>query len=317
MGKKLIIDCDPGIDEAFALAMALFDPRLEVLATTAISGVVDRERAWQNLQSIIELFDPPRRPRVGIGNDSVHVAVDGNSPIHGNDGMGNLNLQPIKRQHTLGSEKLMAELLRQHPGQITILCTGPLTTLARLLKIEPGIAELIGRVVIVGGALRVNGDASAAAEFNMHFEPFAAEGVFKSATTKTLVPLDVIHRVTFGLDSLDKLPPKHTNVGKLLQPALTHLCRTFRQHRASERVILPAMIGLLAVTDPSVFETEEVAISVETEGSLTRGMTIVDRRHYVPNQTRNIEACVSIDADAAMHLCTNSLKYAGQGGRGF
>src|SRR6185503_9221040 len=129
MPRKVIIDCDPGIDDAVALTMALFDPRLEVVAVTAVAGNAPAERATLNVQAIIEQLDPPRFPRVGTATALENVASPNARHIHGDDGLGNAGFQvsQLARQHP--SEKLICDEVRAAPGEVTILCLGPLTNI--------------------------------------------------------------------------------------------------------------------------------------------------------------------------------------------
>src|SRR5687767_7755754 len=127
MPRKVIIDCDPGIDDAVALTLALFDPRLEVVAVTAVAGNVPAERATLNVQAIIERLDPPRYPRLGAATAAEDVPYIDCRHLHGADGLGGSNfaVSQLARQHP--AEKLISDEIRAAPGEVTILCLGPLT----------------------------------------------------------------------------------------------------------------------------------------------------------------------------------------------
>lgn len=315
MARKIIIDCDLGIDDAAVLAAALFDPRLEVVAVTACSGVVEADRSTQNLQAVVESLDPPRYPRVGAATDPDDAPIGDGRVLHGEDGLGNIQLQPVGRQHVMSSEKLIADQLRANPGEITLLCLGPLTGVAKAFQRDPGLTKAVDRIVMSGGSIGGVGDVSCCAEFNMHFDPASAAAVFRSATTKSLIPLEVGRQLPFGLDLLEQLPPRYTRAGKLLHQTLPHLYRAFRQTRAAESIDLSSMIALLAVTEPSLFESQEMYVEIEQRGELTRGMTIVDRRGYGPMR-RNMEVAVSIDVESARDCIINAWKFAGQSSEG-
>ena len=315
MPRKIIIDCDLGIDDAAVLAAALFDPRLEVLAVTACSGVVEADRSTQNLQAVVESLDPPRHPRIGAATDPDDAPIGDGRSFHGEDGLGNIQLQPVGRQHVQSSEKLIAEQLRANPGEVTILCLGPLTGLAKTFQRDPSLTKSVDRIVMCGGSIEGVGDVTACAEFNMHFDPASAAAVFRSATTKTLIPLEIGRQVAFGLDILEELPPRYSRAGKLLHQTLPHLFRTFRQLRAAETIYLPSLIGLLAITDPSLIQTQEYYVEIEQSGELTRGMTIVDRRGFGPLR-RNMEVAIGIDVESARDCIVNAWKFAGQSSEG-
>src|SRR5688572_23106198 len=143
MPRKVIIDCDPGIDDCLALTLALFDPRLEVVAVTAVGGNVPAERATINVQAIVERLDPPRYPRLGAATPPEDVPYIDARHLHGPDGLGNAGLavSQLARQHP--AEKLISDEVRASPGDITIICLGPLTNIARALAREPDLAEQI------------------------------------------------------------------------------------------------------------------------------------------------------------------------------
>jgi inosine-uridine nucleoside N-ribohydrolase len=311
MARKVIIDCDPGIDDAVALIMALLDPRLEVMAVTACSGTVEAERSTQNVQAIVERLDPPRHPRLGQATDPEDAPVGDGRSLHGDDGLGGCGLAPVGRQHVMPSEKLIADRLRANPGEITLLCLGPLTGIARAFQRDPSLINLVDRIVMTGGAIEGVGDVSPCAEFNMHFDPSSAAAVFRSQTTKTLIPLEVSRQLSFGLDLIDILPPKYTRSGSLLHQMLPHLFRTFRQHRGHETIYMTSVVGLLAVSEPMLFSTRDHFVEIEELGQLTRGATIVDRRGFSALR-RNMEVAFQMDVDSARDCVINALKFTGQ-----
>ncbi len=314
MPRKVIIDCDPGIDDLVTLAIALFDPRLEVLAVTACAGSVDAERAMLNLQTIVEQLDPPRHPRLGWGADPTGAPVSDDRYMHGRDGLGGLGLSPVSRQHLLSSDKVISDTLRTHPSEVSILCCGPLTAVASAFRRDPRLTKLVDRLFINGGCHLGPGDITPVAEFNMHFDPASAQEVFASATTKTLVPLDIASQLTFGLELLEQLPPTSSRVGRMLHGVLPAYFRAFRQYRAQEQVFFGGLPGLLAVTDPDLFENQDDHVEVETTGGLTRGMTVFDRRVFAAHRS-NIELASGLDVEVARSCVLRFLRYAGQESR--
>lgn len=311
MPKRIIIDCDPGIDDAIALTIALFDPRVEVMAVTATAGSVDGARTTRNVLSLIEQCDPPRHPRVGAACDPDDAPVTDAADLHGKDGLGLWNIAPATRQHLIASDKLMADEIRANAGNVSILCCGPLTNVAKLFNRDPNIMSSIDRIIMVGGALDCNGDITAAAEFNMHFDPVSADLVFRSPTTKTLLPLDVTNQLTYGLDILDLLPADTCRVGKLLREILPYYFRSMRHYYARETITLQAVVGWLMLTEPQLFTTQEEHVNVETQGIISRGALVADRRPFANTQP-NMEVATSLDLDAAMVSVKRALKFAGQ-----
>ena len=311
MTRKIIIDCDPGIDDAVAICMALFDPRLDVLAVTATAGTIDAAQATNNATAIISHLDPARYPRIGKAIPIDDAPVSDDKHLHGPDGLGGCNLEYSDRQHQHASDKVIAELVRKFPNEITLLCLGPLSNLSRLIKRDPAVVGLIDKVVISGGAVVRAGNATPVAEFNMHFDPVSAKAVFESGTTKSLLPLDVSETVTFGVELLEKLPAKYTRAGSLLHTMLSYAFRSNHQKLGREVIPLYDPLALLAVLEPDLFTWQEMAGSVETRGELTRGMTVFDRR-LRPEWPCNMEVAQSVQVADAKEVLVRSLRYAGQ-----
>lgn len=312
MSRKVIIDCDPGIDDAFAIALALFDPRFDVVAITACAGTVDAEQATQNVRALLEKLDPPRIPRIGAALEAdIGAAVTNGTLLHGEDGLGNSNWTPVSRQHSMPSDKLITDRLKANPGQISIVCLGPLTGFAKAISRDPALVSLVDRVVIAGGSVSGIGNVTATAEFNMHFDPASARAVFQSATTKSLLPLELSEQLNFGWELVEQLPPKYTRTGAVLHEIIPHLCRSTRQHQGRETINLHSVLALLTLVEPSHFTWEKMAGDVEVAGELTRGATIFDRRS--PRGWReNMEVATALDVEAAMDAIYNCLKFSGQ-----
>src|SRR5262249_12413381 len=184
MAEKVILVADPGIDGAFAIALALNDPGLEVLALAATAGNVPAEQATRNAHIIVEQIDPPRLPRIGaaLAVDYERHATD----LHGPDGLGGQDFPSVELHHPTPGDKLIADTLRQHPNEVSVLVMGPATALARALDRDPEVARLINRLVVVGGAWHEPGDVSACAEFHFWCDPASARQVLRSGAPVTL-----------------------------------------------------------------------------------------------------------------------------------
>ncbi len=311
MARKIIIDCDPGIDDAVAICMALFDPRLEVLAITPVAGTVDAAQATHNVTGIVGLLDPPRYPRIGKAVPVEGAAVIDDQHLHGIDGLGGCNFEPSPRQHQTPCEKVISELIHRHPNEVTVLCLGPLTNLARLARRDPSVIPLIHHVVISGGSVTHTGNVTPTSERNMFYDPLSAAEVFASATTKSLVPLDVTEKVRFGVELLDQLPNRLTRAGSLLQRIIPFAFRMAHEQLGRELIPLYDPTALLAVLEPELFSWENMAGKVETRGELTRGMTVFDRR-LRRRWPLNMEVAVSVDNKEVRAAIIRSLRYAGQ-----
>lgn len=310
MARKILIDCDPGIDDAIALCFSLFHTELELVGITACEGAVSAQQVNRNVASVVNLLDPPKRPRLGMATAVPNAPHDNVRYLHGDDGLANLSLD-IDLQHTQSAEKVMVECVRNYPNDVTFVCLGPLTNVAGFIQRQPALAKSIDRIVIAGGSVNGIGNITPCAEFNMYFDPVAAKTVMQSATTKTLVPLDVTSQLRFDLSFMDSLPKASSRAGHFLRHSLPVLFRSFRQHLAMEDIMLRDLIGLIGCVQANLFQWEEMAVDVETGTGLTRGMTVFDRR-YPQEWTNNLEVAVSMEEQAVQDVIIEGLRWAGQ-----
>lgn len=313
MARKVILDIDPGIDDAVALVSALFDPRLHVVAVTAVGGNVPPEQATKNVQALIEQLDPPRWPRIGCATESEVGLPSDNRHLMGADGLGNANFDVVELHHLHPADKVIADEIRSAPDEVTLVALGPLTNIAAAFRRDPALAAQLGRIVIMGGAVRVPGDATATAQFNIHCDPEAAREVFRSATTKTLIPLDVTTKVLLSFELLNELPAEETRAGRVLHKILPFSFRSYRERLGVEGICLHDAVALTAVTNPELFQMEEMAADVELSGELTRGMTVFDRRRLREGRL-NMEVAMEAEIAAIRDNIIRSLKRAGESG---
>lgn len=311
MTRKVIIDVDPGVDDAMALCWALFNPGLDVQAVTAVGGNVAPAQATRNVQAIIEALDPPRWPRLGAASEpepNVGLPPEGRG-LYGPDGLGGVELPVAERQHVLPSEKVICDLVRAAPDAITIIALGPLTNIARAFQRDPELASQVGRLVMAGGSVSAKGNFTPAAEFNIFCDPPAARSVFLSATTKTLIPLDVTNQVNLSFDLYNQLPDETTRVGGFLRKILPAAFRGYRRRFGLEGIHVHDTVALMAVMYPELFVTQEMAGDVETLGELTTGMTVFDRRR-VPAWRHNMEVAIDIQRDEVIEKIIRGLNRA-------
>ncbi len=296
MPRKVILDIDPGIDDAVALCMALGDPFLDVVAVTATGGTVLPEQSTANVQAIVEHLDPSRWPRLGTAARDQMLRADGRH-LFGIDGMCGAHFAVAKRHHRHSSVKVICDEVRSAPGDVTIISTGPLTNIAAALQQQPDLAELIGHLIMIGGTLGGPGNVTAAAEFNIYCDAEAARTVFQSSVTKTLIPIDVSSRVVLNFDLLEKIPNGDSRSGELLRKILPGAFRVYRQHLGVEGIHLHDAVALMAALEPDLFTIERMYGDVETDGTLTHGVTVFDRRRNSDNRP-NMDVAVDLDTTA-------------------
>lgn len=321
MPQKLIIDADPGIGDALAIAIALADPDLDVIALTAVGGAVSSVQAGRNLQALVEALDPPKWPRIGQAEASQRmVEAESVAPspewlsqqrlLHGQDGLGEFPVVVADLHHPRDAAKLMAELAREYPDEVTLLTLGPLSNVALAADLDANFLGSLKSLVCLAGTFASEGDVTPAAEFNVFHHPEAARVVLKSPMMKALVPRDVSHRAMLTFDQLDRLDlSESTRWGELLRHLLPYSLRAHRQHLGVEGIWLPEVTALAAISQPRLFKRTTYSMDVETEGRLTRGATVFDRRHR-PARHNNVEALLEVDVQGVLDYFTQTLRKA-------
>ncbi len=305
MARKVILDVDPGVGDALAICLALAAPELEVVAVTATGGNVAPRQASRNVQAIIEHLDPPRWPRIGFAHEDQPLRTDGRE-LWGVDGFCGAELGMVELHQQHPSTKVFSEEIRAAPGEVTIIAGGPLSNIAALLQREADIAMLIGHLIIVGGTLEGPGDVTAAAEFNVYCDAEAAQRVFRSSATKTLLPRDVTSRAAMTFDLLNQLPDESTGLGRVLRALLPGAFQSYRQRLGLEGMYVPEAVAVAAAIHPELLTTESWPCDVETEGVLTHGATVIDRRRHMLERGA-MDVVVKLDARGAVDCIRRGL----------
>jgi inosine-uridine nucleoside N-ribohydrolase len=306
MARKVILDVDPGVGDALAVCLALQAPELEVVAVTATGGNVTARQASRNVQAIIEHLDPPRWPRIGFADEEQLLRTDGRE-LWGADGLcgATLGMAELHQQHP--ALKVLAEEIRADPGGVTVIAGGPLHNIAAAFQMDPELALMVGHLMIVGGTLDGVGDVTAAAEFNIYCDAEAAQRVFRSPATTTLLPRDVTSRAAMTFDLLSHLPSETSSMGRLLRALLPGAFQAYRQRLGLEGMYVPEAVAVAAAVHPEFLTTEPMPVDVETEGTLTYGATIVDRRARTHDRP-NMDVAVDLDPAAITKFIKQSLQ---------
>ncbi|MEZ6048433.1 MAG: nucleoside hydrolase [Planctomycetaceae bacterium] len=317
--RKLIIDADPGIGSALTILAAMQDPEIDLLAITATAGRVSAAQASNNIQALVDLFDPPKRPRIGWAAENVSsLAQLPDEPcsalLNGKQGLGDFQFQPPQPHHRIESPKIISELVREYPNEITLLTLGPLTNVARANDYHPGTLQKLHEIVIVGGNHHHSGDITPAAEFNFYADPPSARTVLSVPATKTLVPLDVSEKIELSFELYSNwFEESQTPVGQLLREMLPSSFRAHHQLLGRECIPLREMVGLAVAARPLTAQSRQIAVDVECQGKLTRGMTIFDDRPH-PTWKPNVEMITTLDSQGVLDYCRNMLHCCGKQG---
>ena len=272
--RRIIIDTDPGVDDAMAIFLALRSPELKVEAITAVSGNVPLEMTLPNALRLVEIAGRTDVPVAGGASVPLVRRLITAKYVHGNNGLGGVEFPPAKLKPVSETAvQLISRLVRRDPGQITIVAVGPLTNIATLLRSDPEIARMIPQIVIMGGSLS-GGNITPAAEFNLYVDPEAARMVFDAGIPLTMVGLDVTEKVLLREEHVRALEGGQDAVseaaGKIMRATLN------RAHQGIDATVV-AMHDPLTVAsliDPKLLKLADYYVEVETEGELTAGMTV-------------------------------------------
>ena len=299
--RPVILDADPGVDDALAMMLALGSPELEVLGICTVSGNVPLDIGTGNALKVLALLDRDDVPVYPGASCPLRRDPAYATEVHGPGGLGDSALPPPVRSPSRDAVPFMVETLSARPGDVTLIAVGPLTNLALAEAQAPGVLKKAREVCVMGGTIDEPGNVTPAAEFNFFVDPDAARLVLRSGASITLASLDVTHRAALEASHLAGLPS--TKAGRFVKdavrPAVEHSGRV--QNRRRFCLHDPMAVGL--AIDPSFFRIETVFADVETEGDLTAGQVVVDRRPFskVENRKGRPVRC-ALDVDAGRFM---------------
>jgi len=280
MKKKVIIDCDVGVDDALALILAFHSPELEVKAVTAVNGNVPLDRVFINIRKVLSLIQPQQLPIIARGADRPLQGEPRYSHwVHGEDGLGEARIAQREGKEwwqvfSGRADELITQMARQYPGEITLIAIGPLTNLAFGLQKDPEAMRQLKDVVVMGGAVRVPGNVTPYAEFNIHADPLAAKIVFESGLQIALVPLDVTHQVFLSRRLIEgRVKPFHDPFSQFVVEATGYDSREGKFRARAQAFHLHDPLAAAAVIEPGLVRMERLSISVEAQEGERYGQT--------------------------------------------
>ncbi len=303
MQKRIpvIIDCDPGHDDAIALIMACCAKNLEVLAVTTVCGNQTVDKTTLNALKILSFLGMKNIP-VARGSEKPLVRpLVVASDVHGASGLGGVLLpDPQIRLQKENAVELIRRILVQAKDPVTMVCTAPLTNMAIFLAAFPELKVKIREICLMGGGLD-HGNRTAAAEFNIYVDPEAADIVFSSGIPIVMCGLDMTEKALMYMDEIEKFSQQPGKITALAVDIFRFYADYYRQEGFNGIALHdPAVIAYLM--RPDLFTTEEMYIQVETQGKLTTGMTFVDRRICPDKPAPNVKVCTKVDRTAFVNL---------------
>ncbi|MFM4821817.1 pyrimidine-specific ribonucleoside hydrolase RihA [Aeromonas hydrophila] len=308
MALPVILDCDPGHDDAIALILALASPELKVLAVTTSAGNQTPDKTLNNALRILTL----------LGRDDIPVAAGAPKPlareliiadnVHGESGLDGPKLpDPAFAPVAMTALELMAKCLRESPEPVTLVPTGPLTNIALLLAAHPGLKSKIARIVLMGGAAGP-GNWTPAAEFNIYVDPQAADMVFKSGLPITMCGLDVTHEAQVMDEDIERVRAITNPVAQCVAGLLDFFMIYHRDPKwgfAGAPLHDPCTIAWLLA--PALFHGVECRVDIETGGTHTSGMTVVDR-YGLTGKAANALVLLGLDRAGFIDLLVTRLR---------
>ena len=320
--KRVIIDTDPGTDDAMAIILALNSPELKVEALTVVPGNVDARQGLENALKIVSL----------AGRCDVLVAGGAQHPLnqklitaqfwHGKNGLANVELPPTKcnADPRFGPD-LIIEMVHKYPHEITLIPVGPLTNIALAVSKDPSIAFLVKNIVIMGGSI-TGGNVNGAAEANIYNDPEAAQIVFNAGWMVTMVGSDVGERTLITRKYLAELQSSHGPQSDFIAKiADFYLTRSEKSGYSGAAMYDPLAVGI--ALDPTLGTLKEMHVDVETKGEFTRGETVANRMgsnennvlhgdHYeiegVIELKPNARVCMASDADRFLQIFVSRIR---------
>jgi len=307
MVKKVMIDCDVGVDDAFALILAFRSPELEVMTVTGVNGNVPLDQVFENIQKVLSLIRPQHKPLIARG---AHQPLKGKTiyahSVHGKSGLGEAKIERKEGEEWWKifpgpADELITKTVRQYPNEMTLVAIGPLTNLALALQKDLEGMKRLKEVVIMGGAVRAKGNITPHAEFNIFSDPLAAKIVFESRLPITLVPLDVTHQVLLTSRWMeDRIRPSMNLFSKFVIEA-TGYDSAVQRFPNKEVIYLHDPLAVGAAINPDLVKKEMLSLKVETQEGENYGHISEVR------EGPGIEVCLEVNAEGFLELFLSAL----------
>lgn len=285
MNKEIIIDCDPGIDDALAIALLAKSGKLDIRAITTVAGNCTVQEATNNARYVLDQLKVSAPVYSGAEKPIRKELVTAN--VHGEGGLAGI-ITEENQILTGDAPDIIAEIISKNPGNVAILAIGPLTNIAILLQKYPDMEKQIGELVIMGGAFDVGGNKTAFAEYNFFVDPDAAKIVLESEVKKTIIPLDVCYQTGFKISDLK---PSE----EFVQTILNFYKDSLRRFEKLESIVVYDAAAAYFLLSPMAFKTDTGDVDVVTRGEMN-GMTRRSKKAY-----RTTQVATQIDSSAFLN----------------
>jgi len=302
----IILDCDPGHDDALAMILAAKNPALKLLGITTVSGNGGISKVTLNARRIATLANIDVPIAEGAGK-SILGAFEEANDIHGESALDGAELpEPKIELSPLHAVDLIARLIRESDKSVTLIATGPLTNIALFLKMHPGLKPKILEIVFMGGSAS-RGNRTPYAEFNIWMDPEAAEVVLHSGLPLTMCGLDVTHQALVTPDIFNELDKMNSKLSKIIIGLLKFFAKTYDEVFEMPDPPLHDPVAVALLIDRTVVKTRMVNVEVELSGTLTRGATVVDL-HSRLGRNANCNVALELDRSKFWNLMLTAIR---------
>jgi purine nucleosidase len=278
--KRIIIDTDPGVDDALTILLALASAEIQLEALTTTQGNVSVEKSTRNALAVLELLNASHIPVAQGTSLPLIGSLLASDLVHGKSGLGNAKLpEPATRPVAQHAIDFLIERFLAEPGEISLFAIGPLTNIALAIRKEPRFAGAVKEMVIMGGAIREGGNITPQAEFNIYADPHAAHIVFHSGIPITLVPLDVTHKTMLHADQINRLKQRGSPIIKFIEDSTSEYIHFTRSKTGLSACALHDPLTLATIIAPELLTLEEHYVDVDISGGVSTGSTFADFYH--------------------------------------
>lgn len=317
MRKKVIIDTDPGVDDALAIILALKSSELEVVAITTVYGNVPVSQATINIRKILNLFEDRKLLGIIKWPAKLIISEGAEAPlfelpmhafnVHGQDGLGNISHLKEKgvekyppKDIKIAKEKAwdtIASLVKEDPGNITIITLGPLTNIAKAIDLYSEEMGGVKEIIMMGGAIYPPGNVSPVAEFNIYLDPHAAQKVITSGIPIKMVGLDVTQKVVLKREKIEELRRRTDKISQFISDIIGVYLDYHLNTEEIDGVYIHDPLAVAVSIDESLVKIKNFKVDIEVEGGICRGMTVADLRRKGSREGPKIAVCMDVDAE--------------------
>ena len=300
--RRILIDTDPGIDDALAILLALASPEVRVEGLSIVFGNCAVERGLRNALAVLDLIKAaPIAVAQGMERPLVQPLLLA-PETHGDTGLGYAHLpEPQRKAHRQHAVDFIIDTLRGAPGEITLVALGPLTNLAMAVRREPRIVDWVREVIIMGGAIRHQGNTTPLAEFNVYCDPHAAHIVYHSGMPITLVPLDVTYQVVLRPEHVQNLLALPSPVSRFIADSTRFYMEFHDAYQKIEGCVINDPLALALAFAPDLVRTQSLYVDVDISGGVCMGKTFADFYHMTAKPA-NMQVALEVDSDRFIAL---------------